>query len=250
LAADFSILQFCHLTKLLVWHGRNSYKRSAKLAQFVIHRGLIISVCQTVYSIAVREPEGLYKNWLLVGYATLYTMAPVFSLTLDRDVSEPLATLYPELYRDLTTNQTLSYTTFFIWVSISIYQGSIIQGLSQILTSIDGPKMVAVSFTVLILNELCMVVLEITTWHWVMIVSLVGTLLLYLGSIPFLGASMIRDENGVEVEVGYFDLEFVRTLGFWWRVGVILVASLAPIAVSRLVMRKMRPESFRKVQGV
>lgn len=62
LAADFSIDQFCHLTKLLVWHGRNSYKRSAKLAQFVIHRGLIISVCQTMYSIAIKfEPEGLYK---------------------------------------------------------------------------------------------------------------------------------------------------------------------------------------------
>lgn len=62
LAADFSIEQFCHLVKLLVWHGRNSYKRSAKLAQFVIHRGLIIAVCQTMYSIALNfEPEGLYK---------------------------------------------------------------------------------------------------------------------------------------------------------------------------------------------
>lgn len=62
LAADFSIEQFCHLTKLLVWHGRNSYKRSAKLAQFVIHRGLIIAVCQTMYSIALSfQPEGLYK---------------------------------------------------------------------------------------------------------------------------------------------------------------------------------------------
>jgi magnesium-transporting ATPase (P-type) len=50
------------LVKLLVWHGRNSYKRSAKLAQFVIHRGLIIAVCQTMYSIAIKfEPEGLYK---------------------------------------------------------------------------------------------------------------------------------------------------------------------------------------------
>ena len=66
LAADFSIEQFCHLTKLLVWHGRNSYKRSAKLAQFVIHRGLIIAVCQTMYSIAMNfEPEGLYKVSLL-----------------------------------------------------------------------------------------------------------------------------------------------------------------------------------------
>lgn len=62
LAADFSIEQFYHLVKLLVWHGRNSYKRSAKLAQFVIHRGLIIAVCQTMYSIALKfEPEGLYK---------------------------------------------------------------------------------------------------------------------------------------------------------------------------------------------
>ncbi len=68
LAADFSIEQFHHLTKLLVWHGRNSYKRSAKLAQFVIHRGLIIAVCQTMYSIALKfEPEGLYKDWLMVG---------------------------------------------------------------------------------------------------------------------------------------------------------------------------------------
>ena len=38
----------------------------------------------------------------MVGYATVYTMAPVFSLVLDRDVNEDLALLYPELYKDLT----------------------------------------------------------------------------------------------------------------------------------------------------
>jgi phospholipid-translocating ATPase len=195
LAADFSITQFCHLTKLLVWHGRNSYKRSAKLAQFVIHRGLIISVCQTMYSIAIFEPDGLYKNWLMVGYATVYTMAPVFSLVLDKDVDENLANLYPELYKELTSGSSLSYRTFFVWVFVSIYQGGIIQGLSQILTEVDGPKMVAVSFTVLVFNELFMVAFEITTWHPVMVICLVGTALLYIGSVPFLG--------------GYFDLGFM-----------------------------------------
>lgn len=44
----------------------------------------------------------LYQGWLQVGYATLYTMAPVFSLVLDRDVNEDLAMLYPELYKELT----------------------------------------------------------------------------------------------------------------------------------------------------
>ncbi|KAF4627743.1 hypothetical protein G7Y89_g10411 [Cudoniella acicularis] len=237
LAADFSITQFCHLTKLLVWHGRNSYKRSAKLAQFVIHRGLIISVCQTMYSIAIKfEPDGLYKDWLMVGYATVYTMAPVFSLVLDKDVDEKLANLYPELYKELTTGASLSYRTFFVWVFVSIYQGGMIQGLSQILTEIDGPKMVAVSFTVLVLNELCMVAFEITTWHPVMVFSLLGTLLLYLGSIPFLGR--------------YFDLEFIVTWGFVWRVAAIGAISLIPPYAGKLIRRAVKPPSYRKVQAI
>ncbi|KAH8821424.1 P-type ATPase-like protein [Xylogone sp. PMI_703] len=237
LAADFSIEQFCHLTKLLVWHGRNSYKRSAKLAQFVIHRGLIISVCQTLYSIAIKfEPEGLYKDWLLVGYATVYTMAPVFSLVLDKDVDENLANTYPELYKELTSGSTLSYRTFFIWVLISVYQGCMIQGLSQLLTEVDGPKMVAVSFTVLVFNELCMVAFEITTWHIIMILSLVGTALIYIASIPFLG--------------GYFDLDFILTLGFAWRVAAISAISLIPPYAGKLIRRAVKPPSYRKVQAV
>ncbi|KAI7094520.1 phospholipid-translocating P-type ATPase-like protein, partial [Hortaea werneckii] len=96
LAADFSLTQFAHITKLLVWHGRNSYKRSAKLALFVMHRGLIAAVAQAVFSVMFGgEPIALYRDWLLVGYATIYTMAPVFSLVLDRDVDEHLAILYP-----------------------------------------------------------------------------------------------------------------------------------------------------------
>ncbi|RKF64197.1 putative phospholipid-transporting ATPase NEO1 [Erysiphe neolycopersici] len=237
LAADFSIVQFCHLTKLLVWHGRNSYKRSAKLAQFVIHRGLIISICQAMYSIAIKfEPEGLYKDWLLVGYATVYTMAPVFSLVLDKDVDENLANLYPELYKELTTGASLSYNTFFVWVLVSIYQGSMIQGLSQILTQVDGPKMVSISFTVLILNELCMVAFEVTTWHPIMIMCLVGTALIFLGSIPLLG--------------GYFDLTFIPTWDFVWRVLVISAISLIPPYVGKQIWVSLKPPSYKKVRGI
>ena len=132
-----------------------------------------------------------------MGYATVYTAFPVLSLVLDKDVDENLANLYPELYKELTSGRSLSYRTFFIWVLVSIYQGGMIQGLSQIFTEVDGPKMVAVSYTVLVLNELLMVAIEITTWHPVMIVSILGTFLFYLGSMPFLGR--------------YFDLEFIIT---------------------------------------
>lgn len=121
----------------------------------------------------------------------------MLSLVLDKDVDEDLANLYPELYKELTEGRSLSYRTFFVWVFVSVYQGGMIQGLSQILTQVDGKKMVAVSYTVLVLNELIMVAIEITTWHPVMILSILGTFLVYVGSIPFLG--------------DYFDLKFVIT---------------------------------------
>lgn len=38
LAADFSITQFSHICRLLLVHGRFSYKRSCTLAQFIMHR--------------------------------------------------------------------------------------------------------------------------------------------------------------------------------------------------------------------
>lgn len=239
LAADFSITQFHHLTKLLVWHGRNSYKRSAKLAQFVIHRGLIISVCQTVYSISTQfEPIALYRDWLLVGYATVYTMAPVFSLVLDRDVDEGLANLYPELYKELTSGATLSYRTFFVWVAVSIYQGGIIQGLSQILVGSNKPpaRMVSVSFTVLVINELMMVACEVVTWHWIMTLSLLGTFAAYAVSVPFLG--------------DYYDLSYVWSWGFVWRVAAITAISVIPPYSAKILRRTLKPPSYRKVQGI
>lgn len=133
----------------------------------------------------------------MVGYATCYTAFPVLSLVLDKDVDENLANLYPELYKDLTSGRSLSYRTFFVWVFVSIYQGGMIQGLSQILTGVEGKRMVSVSYTVLVLNELLMVAIEITTWHPAMIISIIGTFLFYLGSMPFLGE--------------YYDLGFLIT---------------------------------------
>ncbi|KAK2110169.1 hypothetical protein P7K49_009915 [Saguinus oedipus] len=37
----------------------------------------------------------------LAEYSTIYTMFPVFSLVLDKDVKSEVAMLYPELYKDL-----------------------------------------------------------------------------------------------------------------------------------------------------
>jgi len=102
LAGDFSITQFSFIGQLLMVHGRDSYKRSASLSQFIIHRGLIISVMQAIFSsVFYFSSVSLYQGFLMVGYTTIYTMLPVFSLVLDKDVKSDVALRFPELYRDL-----------------------------------------------------------------------------------------------------------------------------------------------------
>jgi phospholipid-translocating ATPase len=84
LAADFSILKFRYLARLFLWHGRLSYKRSSVLSQFVIHRGLTISVIQFLFScIFYSLSIPIYGGVLMLGYSTVFTMFPVFCLVIN-----------------------------------------------------------------------------------------------------------------------------------------------------------------------
>ena len=131
LAADFSINQFSHLTKLLIWHGRLSYKRSAALAQFVVHRGMIISFVQAIFTTVyffVTIP--VYNGYLLLGYSTIYTTLPVFSLVLDEDVIYEKVIAYPALYITLQKGRSMNFKTFMIWTWKSLFQGCTIMLLA------------------------------------------------------------------------------------------------------------------------
>uniref|UniRef100_A0A672GC95 Phospholipid-transporting ATPase n=1 Tax=Salarias fasciatus TaxID=181472 RepID=A0A672GC95_SALFA len=236
LAADFSITQFKHIGRLLMVHGRNSYKRSAALGQFVMHRGMIISTMQAVFSsVFYFASVPLYQGFLMVGYATIYTMFPVFSLVLDQDVKPEMALLYPELYKDLTKGRSLSFKTFLIWVLISVYQGGILMYGAMVLFESEFVHVVAISFTALILTELLMVALTIRTWHWLMVVAEFFSLGCYLASLAFLNE--------------YFDLSFITTWPFLWKVSAITLVSCLPLYIIKYLKRKFSPPSYSKLSS-
>ncbi|XP_004858099.1 probable phospholipid-transporting ATPase IIA isoform X1 [Heterocephalus glaber] len=234
LAADFSVTQFKHLGRLLMVHGRNSYKRSAALSQFVIHRSLCISTMQAVFSsVFYFASVPLYQGFLIIGYSTVYTMFPVFSLVLDKDVKSEVAMLYPELYKDLLKGRPLSYKTFLIWVLISIYQGSTIMYGALLLFESEFVHIVAISFTSLILTELLMVALTIQTWHWLMTVAELLSLACYIASLVFLHE--------------FIDVYFIATLSFLWKVSVITLVSCLPLYVLKYLRRRFSPPSYSKL---
>eukprot|EP00180_Rhodochaete_pulchella_P000532 Plantae.Rhodophyta-Rhodochaete_pulchella.ctg1382.p1 GENE.Plantae.Rhodophyta-Rhodochaete_pulchella.ctg1382~~Plantae.Rhodophyta-Rhodochaete_pulchella.ctg1382.p1 ORF type:complete len:816 (+),score=159.98 Plantae.Rhodophyta-Rhodochaete_pulchella.ctg1382:177-2450(+) len=237
LAADFSITTFSHLTRLMMWHGRNSYKRSARMAQFVMHRGLIISIIQLVYSaLFFYAAVSQYDSWILVGYATVFTMFPVFSLVLDQDVSESAAETYPELYRDLQKGRSLNPKTFLIWVFKSIYQGTVIMLLSVALQDdriFTLLHLSAVSFTALILTELLMVALEVHTWHWIMPIAEACSMICYLVAIFVLSDT--------------FDRTVIFRPAFLLKVVIVTLVSCLPVTIGKFLKRKLAPPAYSKV---
>uniref|UniRef100_A0A671MBL2 Phospholipid-transporting ATPase n=1 Tax=Sinocyclocheilus anshuiensis TaxID=1608454 RepID=A0A671MBL2_9TELE len=177
----------------------------------------------------------LYQGFLMVGYATIYTMFPVFSLVLDQDVKPEMALLYPELYKDLTKGRSLSFKTFLIWVLISVYQGGILMYGALVLFDQEFVHVVAISFTALILTELLMVALTVRTWHWLMVVAELISLGCYLASLAFLNE--------------YFDLSFITTWVFLWKVCVITLVSCLPLYIIKYLKRKFSPPSYSKLSS-
>eukprot|EP00301_Raphidiophrys_heterophryoidea_P010073 c15114_g1_i1.p1 GENE.c15114_g1_i1~~c15114_g1_i1.p1 ORF type:complete len:629 (-),score=118.38 c15114_g1_i1:48-1859(-) len=234
LAADFSITEFSHIKRLLLWHGRNSYKRTARLSQFVIHRGLIISVMQAVFSaIFFYSPIPLFTGWLMVGYATLYTMLPVFSLVLDQDVDDSMAFVYPELYRDIQKGRSLNMLTFTVWQIRSVYQGGAIVILAVLLFETQFVYIVTIAFTCLVLTELLNVALQIRRWHLLMIWSEIITVVIYFCSVYFLN--------------GYFEQQLFLQPRFWVRVLMIVAVSLVPVLAIKYVRLKWNPPVYSKL---
>ena len=102
LAADYSIKEFKSLNMLLLWFGRLAYKNTSMMSNFIIHRGLIISFNQFIFScIFYFNPVPLYNGFLSFGYSVIFTSLPCISVLLDQDVNKDNILTFPTLYRVL-----------------------------------------------------------------------------------------------------------------------------------------------------
>mmetsp|Transcript_4676 Transcript_4676/g.7949 ORF Transcript_4676/g.7949 Transcript_4676/m.7949 type:complete len:542 (-) Transcript_4676:46-1671(-) len=233
LASDFSINEFQYLRRLMLWHGRLSYKRSAVLSQFVIHRGLIIAIIQAIFSIIfyfVAIP--IYNGYLIMGYSTIYTMFPVFSLVTDEDCSVSAVMKFPILYSSLQKGRVLSTKTFLIWMWKSIFQACVIMLGSVVFFDEPYTNIVTISFSALIVCEILNVFSEVHKPNRKMVISSVLTLFTY-----FLSIAILRS---------YFDTSYI-TLKFIFQVILLSLASWAPLHMMRRLYDCIDPSEHQKI---
>eukprot|EP00357_Protocruzia_adherens_P031457 CAMPEP_0114996734 /NCGR_PEP_ID=MMETSP0216-20121206/14491_1 /TAXON_ID=223996 /ORGANISM="Protocruzia adherens, Strain Boccale" /LENGTH=1088 /DNA_ID=CAMNT_0002361003 /DNA_START=179 /DNA_END=3445 /DNA_ORIENTATION=+ len=234
LASDFSITEFKYLSRLLLWHGRLSYKRSSIISQFVIHRGLIISVIQFIFSCLfyfVSIP--IFNGLLMLGYSTIYTQLPVFSLALDEDVNEEAVFKYPLLYNALQKGRALNMKTFLYWVWSAIYQATVITLMGVFLFSDSYLYVATITFTALIIVELLNVFTTIHKLHPLMAVSEAITIIVYISSMI-----LFKD---------YLAVEYIATVPFAWKMLVIVMAAWVPLWIGHKIKDYVDPSEEQKV---
>lgn len=233
LASDFSINQFSYLRRLMLWHGRLSYKRSAVLAQFVIHRGLIIAIIQAIFSIIfyfVSTP--IYNGFLILGYATVYTMFPVFSLVTDEDCSSSVVIKFPILYSSLQKGRVLNTKTFLIWMWKSIFQATVIMVGALVFFHESYTNIVTITFSALIVCEILNVFSEVHKVNYKMVMSSILTFIVYFMSIGLLRS--------------YFNTSYI-TWSFVVKVLSITIISWAPLHLTRVILDCVDPSEHVKI---
>ena len=63
-----------------------------------MHRGLVISVIQAIFIVLFSFVTlSVYQGYLMLGYSTVFTMFPVFSIIFDEDVDDETAMNYVNL---------------------------------------------------------------------------------------------------------------------------------------------------------
>ncbi|KAL9647066.1 hypothetical protein ABK040_016540 [Willaertia magna] len=113
--ADYGIPTFSYLKKLLLYHGRNSYKKLSLLTQYTMYKSIILSGCQLTFNYLLDKQENLQNN---------LQQTPLLKNTFD--VSEEALEKIPELYRESQMGKNLTKKTFTLWFVNAIYQAFII----------------------------------------------------------------------------------------------------------------------------
>ena len=234
LAADYSIKEFKSLKILLLWWGRLAYKNTATVANFVIHRGLIISFNQLIFSlIFYYNPIALYNGMLCLGYSTIFTALPSISILLDQDVKLEHVIKYPSLYNVLLKGRELNLKSFLWWVFKSIFQSIIIMyGSIVIFNNTVFLNIVTYSFTGLIYLEILNVYMEINKYHWFMLVALGATFLVYTLCILFMR--------------NVFDTAAINPLNLLF-ILIMAVVAWAPFYITNRIKKCIFPKVVEKI---
>ncbi|KAL6945365.1 phospholipid transporting ATPase [Hanseniaspora vineae] len=140
MSSDYAIGQFRYLTRLILVHGRWSYKRLSEMIPCFFYKNVVFTLALFWYGI-YNDFDGsyLFEYTYLSFYNLAFTSLPVIFLgILDQDVSDVVSVLVPQLYRSGILRTEWTMKKFWGYMIDGLYQSVIAFYFPYVLYSKTG----------------------------------------------------------------------------------------------------------------
>jgi len=260
MASDFAIAQFQFLKRLLLVHGRWSYRRVSKLIFYIFYKCLAYAFIQFFFSFFnAWSGQPCFNLLMMQLYNVMFTALPclVFAI-FDKDADDKVSMQHPELYRLGVEDGIFTRVAMLSWMVSGVYHSAIIFffgyymfafGGTPFESGLDGDlsQFGVLTFFVLVLVTNTRAGMIATTWTWLMPASLLASVLSFLIVAFIVGA--IALSLGPLATPFYLALASSMTSARFWLCGVIAVTiALLRDYVWRAHVRLHNPSEVLKRQ--
>ncbi|ODV63577.1 aminophospholipid translocase that localizes primarily to the plasma membrane [Ascoidea rubescens DSM 1968] len=124
MSSDYGLGQFRFLTRLVLVHGRWSYKRLAEMIPCFFYKNVVFTFTLFWFCVFNNfDGSYLYEFTFLMFFNLAFTSLPVIFLgVLDQDVSDTISLLVPQLYRTGILRLEWSQFKFIYYMCDGLYQ--------------------------------------------------------------------------------------------------------------------------------
>jgi len=254
-SSDYAIAQFSYLTPLLLVHGRQAYRRLAKLVLYCFYKQVVFNLPLYFYSIwAGWSGQSVYEPWSMTIFNVVFTVLPIMFFTLlDQDVPASAMYIKPSLYKTGHTSYYFSSYSMLYWLLSGIWHAVIIlwvvSGVYSDVGDVHGHTNSTcydtgvVIYTVIIIVLTMKLMLETHSFTWINWFGFgfsIAMWFVWCFGIHLL-PKVVPETNGTIYHLA-------KTVGFWLCLIQATTCALLRDAVWKFAKRVYFPEPYHLVQ--
>lgn len=125
-ASDYAVPFFRALQRLLLVHGRNSYTRTAYVAQYSFYKSLLFCFLQIGFGFFSGFAGVSMFNSLCVAAYNAVLFVPIVFFLVDKDISIKTALTLPTAYLPCSNGDYMNFSTMGSWAFRALWQSIIV----------------------------------------------------------------------------------------------------------------------------
>jgi len=257
-ASDYSIAQFRFLQRLLLIHGRHSYRRISKVILYSFYKNIVLYIVQFWFTIFNGfSGQTFFERTTLTAYNIAWTLLPVVAVgVFDKDINDRMLFEHPQLYQVGVRKHYFNFRVFWGWVFNAVFHSLICFGFVALTFrnsvpydnghTIDLYSMGSVSFTCVVVTVTLKLGLETRYWTWVNHFTMWGSLVVYAIWLMVYGVFFDGTSMGADLYRSVFQL--YQAPYYFWAIIAVPVICLLRDVTWKFVNRTDLPEAYHIVQ--